>query len=292
MELRQVRYFVAVLDTGSFTAAAQSLSIVQSAVSQQISRLERELGTDLFDRSRRSVRPTTAGRRFEPFARSMLDTESAARRALSPSSASGPTRIGVSTGLGALATAAAASIREGLVPSPIEVIGVPGDDRERRVSEGDLAAAIVRSPPTRPELVAFPLPADDVVVGVATGHPAASADSLTLGDLASHPLVLSVGAIGEPLCTSVIAACRRAGVEPHLQVLTPGADALSALTTVPDAWTVFLVTHARQLYAEALGVRFVRCVEPLTVPKSLIVRRDRTDVGARLAAAITELETA
>ena len=64
MELRQIRYFVAVAEHENFTRAAQSMHIVQSALSTSIRQLEEELGTALFIRSTRKVRLTLAGKRF------------------------------------------------------------------------------------------------------------------------------------------------------------------------------------------------------------------------------------
>ncbi|WP_222126247.1 LysR family transcriptional regulator [Rothia kristinae] len=61
MELRQLRYFVTVVDEGSFTRAAERLFVAQPGVSAQIRRLEAELGQTLLDRSGPSVRPTSAG---------------------------------------------------------------------------------------------------------------------------------------------------------------------------------------------------------------------------------------
>ncbi len=64
MELRQLRYFVRVLEVGSFSQAAASLGVVTSALSQQISKLEGELSTRLLQRSSTGVRPTDAGLAF------------------------------------------------------------------------------------------------------------------------------------------------------------------------------------------------------------------------------------
>eukprot|EP01036_Dinobryon_divergens_P017735 gene17735-24108_t len=64
MELRQLRYFVRVVELGSMSRAALDLDLVQSALSQQISRLEGELSTRLLQRSPRGVTPTEAGVAF------------------------------------------------------------------------------------------------------------------------------------------------------------------------------------------------------------------------------------
>lgn len=64
MDLRQIRYFVAACEEGSFSAAANRLNCTPSGISQQMSALEARLGTRLFERTRRGVIPTSAGRRF------------------------------------------------------------------------------------------------------------------------------------------------------------------------------------------------------------------------------------
>ena len=72
MELRQLRYFVAIAESGSFSRAAEKVFVAQSALSHQIAQLEHELGTALFHRSRRGIELTEAGQRFAPHAVSIL----------------------------------------------------------------------------------------------------------------------------------------------------------------------------------------------------------------------------
>src|SRR2546425_11389373 len=79
MELHQLRYFCAVADTGSFSRAAEQSHVSQPSLSQQILKLEDELGARLFDRLGRSVRLTEVGKAFLPRARGVLRELEAAR---------------------------------------------------------------------------------------------------------------------------------------------------------------------------------------------------------------------
>jgi DNA-binding transcriptional LysR family regulator len=79
MELQQLRYVIAVAETGSFTRAAERCFVVQSALSHQVARLEQELGARLFHRTSRQVRLTQAGEAFLPAARQCLGAADRAR---------------------------------------------------------------------------------------------------------------------------------------------------------------------------------------------------------------------
>ena len=81
MTLRQVSYFVAVAEAGSFTAAARKLRIAQPSLSQQVQALERDIGAALLERTSRGVRLTAAGREVLPEARAMLAAAQRARLA-------------------------------------------------------------------------------------------------------------------------------------------------------------------------------------------------------------------
>src|SRR6266853_2073871 len=79
MELHQLRYFCAVAETGSFSRAAEQSHVSQPSLSQQILKLEDELGARLFDRLGRSVRLTELGKTFLPRAHAVLRELEAAK---------------------------------------------------------------------------------------------------------------------------------------------------------------------------------------------------------------------
>jgi len=97
MEVHQLRYFCAVSETGSFTRAAEREQVAQPSLSQQIMKLEEELGVRLFDRLGRTVRLTGFGQVFLPRARAILGELKAAKDEVAErqSAVAGPVNIGV-----------------------------------------------------------------------------------------------------------------------------------------------------------------------------------------------------
>ena len=83
MEFRQLSYFVAVVDTGSISAASRQVHIAQPALTRQIRLLEEDLGTRLLERHPRGVSPTVAGKALYSEAMQLLDTRSRMRTKLS-----------------------------------------------------------------------------------------------------------------------------------------------------------------------------------------------------------------
>jgi DNA-binding transcriptional LysR family regulator len=104
MELRQLEYFIAVASEMNFSRAAQQVHVVQSALSTSVSKLEKELGVELFDRSRQQIRITPAGDLFREHARRVIHTARLARDSVSKyrGALSGTVELGSLISFGAL----------------------------------------------------------------------------------------------------------------------------------------------------------------------------------------------
>jgi DNA-binding transcriptional LysR family regulator len=134
MELRLLRYFVAVAEELHFARAAERLRIAAPSLSQQIKSLEASLGTSLFVRDRRHVELTPAGRMLLPDAREILELAARAQRRLA--GASGPLRVGYVSWLPEQLTASSSldvRVDEWVMPSHVQIA---------RVLDGGLDAAV------------------------------------------------------------------------------------------------------------------------------------------------------
>ncbi|MEQ6025208.1 LysR family transcriptional regulator [Streptomyces salinarius] len=202
MELKQMRYVVAVADTGNFTRAAEQCLVVQSALSHQIARLERELGARLFDRTSRRVRITPAGEAFLTAARQCL--EAAERASANVAAAVGEVRGRLAVGL--IPTVAAVDIpgalrdfRRRYPQVRISLRVGASDDLVEQVVQGSIETAFLGLPITaRPEGVRVrELARDRLVAAVSPEHPLAGEKSVALSRLAAEVFVdLPAGTAG------------------------------------------------------------------------------------------------
>ncbi|MFE0042353.1 LysR family transcriptional regulator [Streptomyces albireticuli] len=273
MELRQLRYFVTVAEELHFGRAAERLHIVQSAVSQQVRRLERELGVEFFDRSPRHVRLTPAGERFLPEARSVLAAEERARAVAAELTAgrAATLRLGTSTGLGDHLDRVLESLARHAPELGVELLAAPVRSRLEQVAAGRLDAAFVRAPEEHPGVRLIPVWQDQLVVALPARHPLADAPDVALADLAELPLRLTDRRNNPPLVDLVVSACRDAGFVP-----VPGPrssslqDTLAAIGAASPMWTVVYASHARQLRTSRVAFLPVRG-EGLSLPTALAV---------------------
>ncbi|WP_037573727.1 LysR family transcriptional regulator [Phaeacidiphilus oryzae] len=280
MELRQLRYFVAVAEELHFGRAAERLVIVQSAVSQQVRRLERELGVELFDRSGRTVRLTEAGTAFLPRARGVLDAEAQALAAVREYAAdrSSRLRLGTSTGLGVHLERVLEALAAAEPGIAVELSTAPTRERLELVAAGELDAAFVRGIEEAPEGVRLvPVWRDPLLVALpARSEAARDAVDVDLRAVAAMPLYLTGRRSNPPLVDLVVSACRDAGFEP-----VPGPassslqNTLAALGAGLPGWTVVYASHAEQL-AHSGRVAFLPVRgEGLALPAALAVRQGR-----------------
>ncbi|MCX5239310.1 LysR family transcriptional regulator [Streptomyces prunicolor] len=225
MDLRHLKYFLAVAETRNFTQAAASCYVAQSALSQQIARLEKDVGAQLFSRTSRSVRLTAAGELLEPLARRILadvDTAKAALDALS-GLRRGRLRLGlVQTRASSVDLVEVMANYHARYPGiDFHVTNAPSAEMAAAVLAGDLDIAIVGlSPRQIPDgLDHQVLAADPLVLIVPADHALADREAVDLADLPeSHQLIQFTR--GSGLRRQVEAAFARAGVEPgqHFQV--------------------------------------------------------------------------
>ncbi|NUS55790.1 MAG: LysR family transcriptional regulator, partial [Streptomycetaceae bacterium] len=194
MELQQMRYVVAVAETNSFTRAAQRCHVVQSALSHQIARLEKELGARLFERTSRRVRLTPAGEAFLSEARQCLNA--AERAAAGVAAAVGEVRGRLGVGLIPTVTAVdvPALLGEFHRRHPHARVGLDvgaSDELAEQVRQGEIDVAFLGIPATaRPRGVAArELTRERLVAVVAAGHPLAEESSVDLRRLSGEVFV-------------------------------------------------------------------------------------------------------
>jgi len=217
MEVHQLRYFCAVAESGSFTRAAEREQVAQPSLSQQIMKLEEELGVRLFDRLGRSVRLTGFGQVFLPRARSILVELKAAKDEVAErqSSVSGPVSIGVIP-----------TIAPYFLPLPVALfsrkypqadITVVEDVTARlmdRLRAGQIDLAILALPIRGHDIETFPLRTERLFAILPRNHPLAKKRKLQLKELRDDPFLL----LREDHCfrETAFEACKRARVLPHV----------------------------------------------------------------------------
>ncbi|WP_123668134.1 LysR family transcriptional regulator [Actinocorallia herbida] len=260
MELRELRCFVAVAEELHFGRAAARLHVAQPAVSQQVRRLERELGVPLFDRTSRRVRPTPEGVRFLAEARAVLAAVERARASVAPVRR---LRLGTSAGLGRHLD----RVLDRLPGVRVDLDG--GPRRLDRVAAGALDAAFVRGVADHPGLDLHPVWEEPLLAALPAGHRLAEAGAVRLADLAALPLRLADRRRNRPLADLMETA------SPGQRVVAEPAsldDALALIGAGEPLWTVVYAAHAERLHRPRVAV--LPMEPPLALTTYLAVRPD------------------
>ncbi len=195
MELRHLEYFVAVAAELNFSRAAQRIHVVQSALSASVGRLEKELGVELFDRSKRQIALTPAGRVFLEHAREVLHTAHRARIAVDAfrDQLTGTVTLGTLMSWGTLKLPAA--LEEFRRSNPLvtvqlrqSVTGSAGHLTAIADGRMDLALVSIASPGS--QLVSLrELMREPMVFVCESTHPLADRRKVDITDLAGHDFI-------------------------------------------------------------------------------------------------------
>lgn len=245
-----MRYVVAVAETNSFTRAAERCLVVQSALSHQIARLERELGAKLFERTSRRVRLTPAGAAFLPAARQCLDA--AERAAAEVAATVGEVRGRLAVGL--IPTVAAVDIpgalrdfRQQYPHVRISLRVGASEDLTAQVEQGAVDVAFLGLPTTaRPHgVAAHELARDRLVAVVAPDHPLAGRPTVDLRTLSSEVFVdLPAGTAGRIQSDQAFSA---AGLDRDVAFEVTTADYIARLVRPGLAVAMLPSAYAPQL---------------------------------------------
>lgn len=275
MEVHQLRYFVAVADEGSFSRAAAKVRVSQPSLSQQIRKLEAEMGQPLFDRLPRSVVLTEAGRCLIDYARQILASIGDARRCVDELKGEVAGKVAV----GAIPTIAP-YVLPGLVvtfqkhyPDVIlEIVEDVTDGITRRIEAGELDIALASSCRPSPTLRRESVGAEPLLALVPEKHPLAKKNVVELDDLKSQRFLLlhemhclsqqvnhllesrrlrpEIALAGSQLSTiaNMVAASIGVSIVPQMMVkhyATPGCVSLPFAPPVPERELNFLSNPLR-----------------------------------------------
>jgi DNA-binding transcriptional LysR family regulator len=267
MELRALRYFVTVAEELHFGRAAARLNIAQPAVSQQVARLERELGTRLLDRSPRTVRLTEAGCRVLDAARDALAAAEQVKVAAQKTTER--VRIGTAPGLTSRLESGIDRLRGLSASFEVELVDLPVAQRLNALRRGELDLALVRGVVSAPGLRVLPAWSEPLYAVVSTRHPLGDRDVVTLDDMANYVLRLPQRGCDASSHDAVTTALRDAGVHPELGRPTGTIqDALVELGTDPRGWT--LLPAEAVTSAGSTRVRAIPLDPPVTVTGSVV----------------------
>lgn len=217
MDLTTVHWFLTVAEHGHVTRAAAELRISQPGLSRAIARLERELGTALFDREGRNVRLSRYGEVFVEYARRLVAEDEAARRALAQAADpdQGEVRLGFLHTQGA--SLVPDLIRRYRRRHPRVTFRLLQDSSERMqaaVRSGDADLAIVSPRPEDPAFSWRPLVVERLLLAVPAGHRLARRARVRLADAADEPFIAMRPGYGLRAITDELA--RQAGLRPAI----------------------------------------------------------------------------
>jgi DNA-binding transcriptional LysR family regulator len=275
MELRHLRYFVAVAEELHFRRAAERLHVAQPAVSEQVRKLEEELGVRLFDRTQRSVSMTDAGTALLEEARRVLNQAEIAVTAARNARDRATTRLRI----GHIADSLPASVGRAMqllgASAPLVQLSLETGGSVRLIEEvraQRLDAAVVGLPAPTSGLRTTAAGSESVVAALPVTHPQAVNSEVSIERLAPERLIVLPADTNPAFHNAVISICRDAGISPtFVEVAEPRVEHV-LLAVAGGAGMALLPQSATERHV-APGVRFVALDRDETAFDTVVVTR-------------------
>jgi len=285
MELRHIRYFLAVAEEMNFTRAAKKVGIGQPPLSQQIRSLEEELGAPLFRRVPRGVELTDSGKAFLPEAQAILAQAEHAKKIAQRGARGelGSLRLGF-TSSAAFTRIVQDAIRAFRENYPNVELTLEEEDTTTllaRLSEQTLDTAFIRPGRNNPDGVqVHRLVEEAMMIALPLDHPLVEGSALPLSALAKDRLLLFPREAGPGFFDEIISACRRAGFEPRIGYEAPQITSVGNMIAAGLGVSIVPISVANQVCVA--GVKYLKIVgdKPIA-PIALAIRPDEQSVTVK-----------
>jgi DNA-binding transcriptional LysR family regulator len=219
MELRHLRYFVAVAEELNFRRAAERLRVAQPALSSQIKGLEEELGVKLFDRTTRSVLLTPTGQIFLSEARNILGATAQAEQLVRKAEHGlvGTLRVGVITpATGPLLARVLRHFHQKYPGVQLSLSALTTTEQLKRLRAGELDAGLLRPPVTSPEFDTRFVEQAPQMLALPAGHRLAKKRKLEWPDFNGEGLVMIHPDLQHSFYDAFLTACAKVGAKTHV----------------------------------------------------------------------------
>ena len=258
METHQLRYFLAVSQTGRFTQAAKQCNVSQPSLSVQIAKLEDELGGPLFDRTRKGGRLTARGETFLPRAKTILEQMESARedaKALSGLTL-GKVSLGCMPTTGAhLLPSILTTFRKVYPKIQVQLKEESSPELAKDLEQGEVELAILDEAGLLPGLAHQTILTEELLLALPAKHALAGKGSFSLKQVVEEPFILMKTGHGFRQIT--LNFYRKAGLEPKVVFESGGIETVQAL--VAAGLGISLVP---QMVAKFPGVVYARVSQP------------------------------
>lgn len=297
MELRHLRYFIAVAEELHFGRAAKRLHLAQPPLSQQIRDLEKELGIPLFLRTSRHVELTAHGRLFLPEARTIIAQVKRAKEKMEASQRGefGALSIGfVTSAIYSVLTPALREFHERFPEVELSCHEMPTQKQIEALTKGEINIGFLRAPVCDENIDTQLLLKEPLVLALPEHHPAADREGLVLEQFAAEKFIFFPRRQGPAAYDQIIATCQQAGFSPILA--QEGNEMQSILGLVSAGLGVSLVPASLR-HLQRRGVVYkTLAASTAMIEMSLAVRRGAPvpveqsfiDIAMRVAREIEE----